>query len=174
MTNPSFVFGKDDRDDRVYDLSATHWTIIVEGYSLALIGSICYGLVFVFIRLAFKAPTFALIFSNGLFGCLEAILICILSHRTLPVPTIRECLLAAGIGGIGYLAQNAENRSGKCCFASLAAVIRVSEVLWEFAWQNVGNAEPSGKTALIGAGCMALAIVVVICDKYREIKRVNG
>jgi len=171
MTNPSFLFGGDDRDDRVYDLSETNWRDIVEGYGLALVGSICYGFVFVYIRLCWKAPTFALIFSNGLFGCLEAILICALSHRALPAPTIREVAIAAGIGGIGYLSQNAENRSGKCCFASLAAMIRVTEVLWEFLWQNMGAAQPANQTASIGAGCLALAIVVVIWDKYREIKR---
>ena len=173
MTNPSFLFGGDDRDDRVYDISETNWKIIIEGYGLALVGSICYGLVFVFIRLAFKAPTFALIFSNGLFGCLEAIMICTLSHRALPVPSIRECAIAAGIGGIGYLSQNAENRSGKCCFASLAAMIRVTEVLWEFVWANMGNVQPDGHTASIGAGCLALAILIIIVDKYRLIQKME-
>merc|ERR1719295_2332803 len=175
MTNPSFLFGGDDRDDRVYDLTHTDWRVIIQGYGLALVGSVCYGLVFVFIRLAFKAPTFALIFSHGLFGCLEAIFICILYHRSLPVLSIRECAIAAGIGAIGYLAQNAENRSGKCCFASLAAMIRVTEVLWEFVWQNIGKGAPTGRNniASIGAGCLALAIIVVIGDKYLEIKRTS-
>ena len=50
MTNPSFLFGGDDRDDRVYDLAETNWRDIVEGYGLALVGSICYGFVFVYIR----------------------------------------------------------------------------------------------------------------------------
>ena len=173
MCYPSFIFGRDDRDDKMYNISEIDWTLLIEGYGYAFIGSICYGFVFIFIRLAYKAPTFSLIFSNGMFGLLEAILICVLFHRFVPIPVWSDWLIAIGIGCIGYLAQNAENRSGKYIFASLASLIRVTEVFWEYVWQNMIYSEPAGTIASVGAACLAFAIVAIMLDKSSEIRDIE-
>jgi len=173
MTYPSFIFGRDDRDDRVYNIWDTEAILLVQGYGYAFIGSVCYGLVYVFIRMAYKAPTFALIFSNGLCGLFEAILICTLFSRFLAIPHWDSWLVAIGIACIGYLGQNAENRSGKCILASLASLIRVTEVFWGYVWQNLLYAQPAGLVASLGAGMLAVAILVMMVDKYRYIKEIE-
>lgn len=173
MCYPSFIFGIDDRDDLHYNISETEWKLLIEGYGYAFVGSICYGFVFIFIRLAYKAPTFSLIFSNGLFGLLEAIIICIIFKRFVPIPMWRDWLIAIGIGCIGYLAQNAENRSGKYVFASLASLIRVTEVFWEYVWQNLIYSKPAGMIASIGAACLAFSIFSIMYDKYNDIKHIE-
>eukprot|EP00484_Ammonia_sp_Unknown_P021042 CAMPEP_0197033380 /NCGR_PEP_ID=MMETSP1384-20130603/11806_1 /TAXON_ID=29189 /ORGANISM="Ammonia sp." /LENGTH=572 /DNA_ID=CAMNT_0042463185 /DNA_START=38 /DNA_END=1756 /DNA_ORIENTATION=- len=173
ITHPSFIFGRDDRDDRIYNIWETDWRKLIEGYGYAFIGSVCYGFVYVFIRMAYKAPTFSLIFSNGLFGLVEAVLICVLFHRFVPIPMWQDWLIAFGIAVIGYLAQNAENRSGKCMFASLAALIRVTEVFWEYVWQNLLYSQPAGMIASVGAACLALSIFLMMNDKYKNIKDIE-
>eukprot|EP01083_Nonionella_stella_P072955 196952_1 len=173
MCYPSFIFGRDDRDDRVYNITETEWKLLIQGYGFALIGSICYGFVFIFIRLAYKAPTFSLIYSNGIFGLMEAIIICVLFHRFVPIPMWRDWLIALGIGCIGYLAQNAENRSGKYMFASLASLIRVTDVFWEYVWQNMIYSKPVGSIATLGAACLAFSIMTVMYDKHNDIKDIE-
>ena len=159
ISQPSFIFTKSNKDT-----TGLHGLL---GYFISLSGGCIGGAVFIFIVKAKRAPTTALVCSQGIFCFLIALILCSLFQVFHILITWQDwiCFLTLCIGG--FLAQWTFNQGAKLVPAGLSSLLRSSDTIWSYVWQILWFHQMPNWITIIGAIGVISGVAMVSIEKIR-------
>ena len=124
--------------------------------------------VFIFIRLAKKAPTTILIIVQGISCIIEGVIFGFLleTFRGLYNWEDYVCLLSVGV--IGYGAQWSLTKASQLLPAALASILRSTEILWTYTWQMILFRQYPSYLTVLGVVAILVGVLVVTLDKIKQ------
>ena len=157
IIHPSFIFGMDDPDKSMF-----------VGYIAAIISAILMSGVFIFIRLAKKAPPTILIVSQGISCIVEGVVIMLLFQNFYGLFTVYDYICLLSIGCIGYLAQWNLTKASQLLPAALSSILRSTEILWTYLSQILIFHQLPSYFTIFGVASIFIAIFIVTSEKIRQ------
>eukprot|EP00580_Thalassiosira_gravida_P005542 CAMPEP_0201651728 /NCGR_PEP_ID=MMETSP0493-20130528/43563_1 /ASSEMBLY_ACC=CAM_ASM_000838 /TAXON_ID=420259 /ORGANISM="Thalassiosira gravida, Strain GMp14c1" /LENGTH=331 /DNA_ID=CAMNT_0048128129 /DNA_START=286 /DNA_END=1281 /DNA_ORIENTATION=+ len=165
ISRPSFLFGSEEHEENGDDDGG-----VKLGYITALIGSFCASGVIVLIRKAGKvgAHTLQLLFSWTVFGVSFSLLLGhLLQQNQWRVPTRDELPAILGVCISGSIAHFLLNYAGKLVPATLAGLLRSSDIFWAYLIEIFVLMEHPKKATWWGVAlvCSSLAMVLLASNE---------
>eukprot|EP01084_Bolivina_argentea_P266210 451453_1 len=157
ISEPSFLFAssKSTRDDYI-------------GYLFAIGGALLVTGSFVFVRMMKKVNKSLIIICQGIFALTEGSIILFVwqTPKTLNKWEDYVCLLSIGI--VGYLAQYTITVGAQLLPAGLSSLLRSTEIIWAYIWQQVFFNDTPSTNTIIGA---IVVIVSIIMSSHEKLKK---
>ena len=160
IIHPVFIFGDNTEENKS----------IIIGYITAIISAILMSGVFIFIRLAKKAPPTILIISQGISCIIEGVILLFIFQHFYLLYTIYDYICLLSIGCIGYLAQWSLTKSSQILPAALSSILRSTEILWTYLSQIIFFNQLPSYLTIIGVIAILIAILTVTLEKIRQKK----
>mmetsp|Transcript_41367 Transcript_41367/g.74575 ORF Transcript_41367/g.74575 Transcript_41367/m.74575 type:complete len:476 (-) Transcript_41367:55-1482(-) len=162
ISRPSFLFGNEDDDDD--DARPPKL-----GYITAIIGSLCASAVIVLIRKAGKvgAHTLQLLFSWTVFGVSFSLIVGFIAGSTEAdqqwrIPSRQEMPSVLGVCVSGTFAHFLLNYAAKLVPATMAGLLRSSDIFWAYLLEMIVLSQHPPKETLCGVLLVCSSLVLVL------------
>ena len=147
------------------------WFQIYFGYIASIVGALCGGFVFIFIRLStIQTSPIILVYSHGFFCLLLSFLVGIIFQGFTwnYDQTYYSILIMVCFGLVGYFGQWTMNKSTQLIPAAISSLIRSSDSVFSYIWQVVLFSTIPTIETVIGAICVIIGIFLVSIEKLRH------
>lgn len=160
ISRPSFLFGNNDDEDN---------DIPTLGYITAITGSLCASAVIVLIRKAGKvgAHTLQLLFSWTVFGVSFSLIVGFIAGSTEAdqqwrIPSRQEMPSVLGVCVSGTFAHFLLNYAAKLVPATMAGLLRSSDIFWAYGLEMIVLSQRPPKETLFGVLLVISSLVLVL------------
>ena len=141
------------------------------GYGLCVLASFISSFVFIFIRLATKkTPALLLIYSQGIFGLIVSIILCIVFQKFIWINqyTYTTIIVMLLFGVASLISQYTMTVSAQIIPAGIASLIRSLDSFWSYIWQILIFQFLPTYVTIIGAILVLLGVGIVSIQKVTD------